>query len=309
MSGGESARGPQPWGAMVMATGIVSVALDLAGFTGATRVLLAVTAVLWVVMAVSFGLRLRGGRDRRRREESSPVTLTMVAGTGVFGVGLLLFKREVAAEALLALMVVVWAVLLPQVVRHLKRRLPGSAYLVAVSTQSLVVLSSTLSKQLSVRWLLWPAGALLALGLVLYVFVLSRFDFGQLLDGAGDHWVLAGALSISALACAKLALAAGPPAPRPLEWLMLTILSVAFTWYVLLLCAEIRRPRPGYDGRRWSTVFPLGMTAAAAMTAGTVAGLHWLNVLGRVLLWPALAVWAVVAVGAVRHAAASRTSA
>ncbi|MDL4817792.1 SLAC1 family transporter [Actinomadura opuntiae] len=309
MSGGESARGPQPWGAMVMATGIVSVGLDLAGFAWATRVLLAATAVLWIVMAVTFGLRLRGGRDRRRAQESSPVTLTAVAGTGVFGVGLLLFKRDVAAEALLALMAVAWALLLPQVVRHLGRRLPGSAYLVTVATQSLVVLSSTLSKQLSVRWLLWPAGALLALGLLLYAFVLSRFDFDQLLHGAGDHWVLAGALSISALACAKLALAAGPPAPRALEWLTLAILAVAFSWYALLVCAEIRRPRTGYDGRRWSTVFPLGMTAAAAMTAGTVIGLHWLTVLGRVLLWPALAVWAVVAVGAVRHAAASRTAA
>lgn len=293
---------------MVMATGIVSVGLDLAGFTWATRGLLAVTAVLWVVTAVTFGLRLRGGRAERREVESEPVTLTAVAGTGVFGVGLTLFKYDVAAEALLALMAVVWVLLLPQVVWHLRRRLPGAAYLVTVSTQSLVVLSSTLSKQLSVRWLIWPAAVLLALGLCLYAFVLTRFDFGQLRDGAGDHWVLAGALSISALAGGKLAIAAGLPAPRPLEWLMLAVLAIALVWYVVLVCAEISRPRTGYDGRRWSTVFPLGMTAAAAMTAGTVAGLHWLDVLGRVLLWPALAVWAVVAVGAVRHAVASRAS-
>ncbi|MEU9018560.1 hypothetical protein [Actinomadura sp. NPDC048394] len=294
---------------MVMATGIVAVGLDLAGFTWATRVLLAVTAALWAVMAVTFFLRLRGDEEGRRAAEREPVSLTTVAGSGVLGVGLLLFRYEVAAEALLALMAVAWLLLLPRVVRHLRRRLPGAAYLVTVSTQSLVVLASTLAKQPPARWLVWPAGVLLALGLVLYLFVLSRFDFGQVRDGAGDHWVLAGALSISALACAKLAAAAGTPAPPPLEALMLVILAAALAWYVLLACAEAARPRTGYDGRRWSTVFPLGMTAAAAMTAGTVSGLHWLDVLGRVLLWPALAVWAVVAVGAVRHAAASRTSA
>ncbi|HEU5028641.1 MAG TPA: hypothetical protein VFV01_27280 [Spirillospora sp.] len=294
---------------MVMATGIVAVGLDLAGFTWATRVLLTVTAALWAVMAVTFGLRLRGGPERRRAQEREPVSLTTVAGSGVLGVGLLLLRYEMAAEVLLALMAVAWLLLLPRVVRHLRRRLPGAAYLVTVSTQSLVVLASTLAKQLSARWLVWPAGVLLALGLVLYLFVLSRFDFGQVRDGAGDHWVLAGALSISALACAKLAAAAGAPSPPPLEGLMLVILAAALAWYVLLACAEAARPRTGYDGRRWSTVFPLGMTAAAAMTAGTVSGLRWLDVLGHVLLWPALAVWAVVAVGAVRHAAASRTSA
>ncbi|MBO2463176.1 tellurite resistance/C4-dicarboxylate transporter family protein [Actinomadura violacea] len=291
---------------MVMATGIVAVALDLAGFTWATRVLLTVTAALWAVMAVAFALRLRGGRDKRRAEECKPVTLTSIAGSGVLGVGLLLFRHEAAAEGLLALMAVAWLLLLPQVVRHLQRRLPGAAYLVTVATQSLVVLASTLAKQLPARWLVWPAAVLLALGLVLYLFVLGRFDFGQVRDGAGDHWVLAGALSISALACGKLAAAAGPPVPRPLEALMLLVLAVALAWYVLLAWAEIRTPRTGYDGRRWSTVFPLGMTAAAAMTAGTVSGLHWLDVLGHVLLWPAVAAWAVVAVGAVRHAAAPR---
>ncbi|MWA05981.1 hypothetical protein F8568_037645 [Actinomadura sp. LD22] len=295
---------------MTMATGIVAVGLDLAGVAWATRVLLAVTAALWAVMAVTFASRLRGGREQRRSQGREPVSLTTVAGSGVLGVGLLLFRHETAAEALLALMAAAsLLLLLPQVVRHLRRRLPGAAYLVTVSTQSLVVLASTLAKQVPARWLLWPAGVLLALGLALYLFVLGRFDFAQVRDGAGDHWVLAGALSISALACAKLAAAAGTPAPRPLEALTLAILAAALAWYVLLACAEVVRPRTRYDGRRWSTVFPLGMTATAAMTAGTVSGLHWLDVLGRVLLWPALAGWAVVAAGAVRHAVASRPSA
>jgi tellurite resistance protein TehA-like permease len=292
---------------MVMATAIMAVGLDLMGFAWPARVLLALTVALWMVMAVSFALRLRGGREGRHAEESKPITLTVVAGTGVLGVGLLLFLDAIVGEVLLGLMAVVWAVLLPQVVKHLPRRLPGTAFLVTVSTQSLVVLSATLAKQdRQAHWLVWPAYVLLALALALYVHVLGRFDFGQLAEGAGDHWVLSGSLSISALACARLAMVAGSQARRPLEWLMLAILAVALAWYLLLAYWEIRRPRLRYDGRRWSTVFPFGMTAVVAMMAGTVAGLPWLNTLGQVLLWPALAVWAVVAMGAVRHTAASR---
>lgn len=128
---------------MVMATAIMAVGLDLMGLTWPARVLLMVTVVLWAVMAGSFALRLRGGRERRHSQESAPVTLTVVAGTGVLGVTLLLFLDEIVPEALLALSTVVWAVLLPQVVRHLSRRLPGTAFLVTVSTQSLAVLSAT----------------------------------------------------------------------------------------------------------------------------------------------------------------------
>ncbi|GGP95731.1 hypothetical protein BKA00_003889 [Actinomadura coerulea] len=47
------------------------------------------------------------------------------------------------------------------------------------------------------------------------------------------------------------------------------------------------------------------MPAVSAMTAGRACDVPWLGTLGRLLLWPAVVVWAVVAAGAVRHAVAA----
>ncbi|MFD0327932.1 hypothetical protein ACFQZC_06055 [Streptacidiphilus monticola] len=65
----------------------------------------------------------------------------------------------------------------------------------------------------------------------------------------------------------------------------------------MLLAAEMRRPRLRFDVRRWATVFPLGMTAVAALTAAAVTGWTWLHGLGTVLLWIAAAAWALTAAG------------
>ncbi len=303
MSGGRGAG--NPWGAEVMATGIVSVGLHLAGFLWAARVLLGLAAALWVALAVTF-CALFGGAGRWREETSAPAALTTVAGTGVLGDGVAMISRPVAAAVLLALTAALWLALLPRVLGNLRWPVPGAAYMVTVATQAVAVLAATLAVELPARWLLWPSGAMLVLGLLLYVLVLARFDFGELVGGAGDHWVVGGSLSISALAFAKVTLATDGPAP--LAWGTLAVLAVALTWYAVLVVCEVLRPRTAYDARRWSTVFPLGMTAVAAMTAGRACGVPWLGTLGEALLWPAAVAWVAVAAGAVRHAVASASS-
>lgn len=50
------------------------------------------------------------------------------------------------------------------------------------------------------------------------------------------------------------------------------------------------------------------MTAAATLSASAAVGVPWLGGLGRVLLWVAVAVWLMVAVGAVTSARAAITS-
>ncbi|QXJ26874.1 hypothetical protein AGRA3207_006226 [Actinomadura graeca] len=281
-----------------MATGIVSLGLRLAGFLWAARGLLVITAALWLVLAVTFcGLLLDGAR---REELAAPAVLTSVAGTGVLGNGIALTGHSAAAAVLLTVTAVLWLLLLPRVLRRLGRSLPGAAYLVTVATQSVAGLAAALAVPLSAPWLTWAAGVLLAAGLALYALVLSRFDLGQLHRGAGDHWVVAGSLSISALACARLAAATGRP--EPLTWLTLAILAAALSWYAVLAVLEVVRPRPRYDPRRWSTVFPLGMTAVSAMTAATVCAVPWLRPVGEALLCPAVLAWLIVASGAVRRA-------
>jgi hypothetical protein len=82
------------------------------------------------------------------------------------------------------------------------------------------------------------------------------------------------------------------------------LLVLAGVWYAVLLFTEAGWPRPRYDVRRWSTVFPMGMTAAATASVAAVVDVWWLKGPGEVLVWISAAAWLVVAAGAVLNARA-----
>ncbi|MGW7103235.1 tellurite resistance/C4-dicarboxylate transporter family protein [Streptomyces sp. NPDC054883] len=288
--------GPPPAaGAAVMASGIISVGLGLTGHDLLSLAALAVTAALWLALAAGFAARLTGDRGRLRAEADTPAALTAVAATAVLGARLSQLGWQVAAAALLALAAALWPGLLYAVIRHSpRRRLPGAAFLVCVATQAPAVLAAELSAACHQDWLGRAALALFGLGLLLYGTALARFDLREVTAGAGDHWVAGGALSISALAGSKLtasplSTAAGHTVLRTLT---LVLLCSSLAWYAVLLAAELRSPRPRYDVRRWSTVFPLGMTATACLSAAVPTGAGWLRPVGEVLLWVAVAAWA-----------------
>ncbi len=132
-----------------------------------------------------------------------------------------------------------------------------------------------------------------------------RFDVREVARGAGDHWVAGGALAISALAGAKLIDAAdsgmrlwNDDDSAVMRHATVALLAVALaTWAVLAGC-EVVWPRLRYDARRWSTVFPLGMTAAATLSVAAALDVAWLEGPGQALVWITVAVWSAVAVGA-----------
>ena len=68
----------------------------------------------------------------------------------------------------------------------------------------------------------------------------------------------------------------------------------SMAWLPALVAAEVLYPRLGYDVRRWSTVFPLGMYAACSFVVGEVAGVRPITSFARVWVWVALAGWAAV---------------
>jgi tellurite resistance protein TehA-like permease len=68
--------------------------------------------------------------------------------------------------------------------------------------------------------------------------------------------------------------------------------------YLGLGFTELRWRRWRYQLQRWATVFPLGMTAAAAASASRAERLHWLHGVGNGLAGVAIAAWLVVAGGA-----------
>ncbi len=300
---------PPAAGAAVMATAIISVGLHLTGHEALSRVALVLAAALWLLLAGDFLTRLLRDRDRWSGEADTPPALTAVAATTVLGTRLSALGWQTAAAALLALAAALWPVLLIAVVRHWQRRMPGAVFLVCVATQGLGVLAGTLSPAVGVAWLGWAALAVFGLGLVLYGEALVRFDLREVRDGAGDQWIGGGALAISALTASKLALSPlwTGAAHMALRIAALVLLGLNVTACAVLLGAEVYRPRPRYDVRRWSTVFPVGMTAAAALSTSDATGIGALHPLGAVVLGIAVAAWLLVLVGFVRSQLRSRT--
>lgn len=147
-----------------------------------------------------------------------------------------------------------------------------------MTTQGLAVLAATLAAAERTAWLAHTALVLCRLGLVLYGFALAHFDVRQVLEGTGDPWIAGGALAISALTGARL-LIAGDDAGLylwddddrgVLRAVTVLLLVLDLAWCLVLPAAEAARPRLGHDERRWSTVFPMGMTAAALSVATAV---------------------------------------
>ncbi|MGW4563642.1 tellurite resistance/C4-dicarboxylate transporter family protein [Streptomyces sp. NPDC004561] len=296
---------PPAAGAAVMATGILSVCLHLTDNETVSLVALAMASVAWVALAADFVLRLAVDRRRWVAEAESPGALTAVAATSVLGTRFAALGWQTLAEALLVLAALLWPVLLVLVMGHWKPRMPGAVFLSCVATEGIAVLAATLAAAETEEWLAHAALVLFWLGLVLYCLALARFESRQVLEGAGDHWIAGGALAISALAGARL-LSAGESIlylwndddHGVLRNVTVALLVLDLAWYLVLLVAEAARPRLLYDVRRWSTVFPMGMTAAAALSVATAVGVPWLRGPGHVLVWVAVAAWLWVAAGA-----------
>ena len=230
-----------------------------------------------------------------------PAAGAEVMGTGIVSVALSLNGDETLSRILLAIAAVVWALLLRPVLAHWRTPTDGSSLVLTVSTESLAVLAATLGLVERADWLLVTALAPFVLGLCFYVFVIARFDLRQLIVGHGDHWITGGALAISTLAAgkllggaAKLSILGG--GGGVLKDVALGLWVLTMLWLPVLVIAEITHPRLGYDVRRWSTVFPVGMYAGCSFAVGAAAQAGGITSFARVWVWVAVAVWTVVMV-------------
>lgn len=296
---------PPASGAVVMATGIVSIDLSTAGRETVSRVLLGIGTAVLLVLGALLVARALLDRPRILREAMSPAALTGVAGTAVLGTRYTLLGWRWAGVLLLVVALGIWLVLLGPVLRHWTTPTIGVSFVLAVATEALAVLAATLATSEGARWLVDAALVPFALGLVFYAFVISRFDWRQLQIGHGDHWVSGGALAISALAAGKIAVAAkdlGVISSTP-DVVMLVLWAAAMVWLPALLGFELMRPRLHYDIRRWATAFPLGMFASCSFAVGGAVDAAGITRFARVWVWVAFAVWLVLFAALVRRCA------
>jgi tellurite resistance protein TehA-like permease len=281
---------PPASGAIVMATGIVSVDLSSAGHETLSLVLLGLAGAIWLALFALFLARAVHDPERFGRDASTPAALTAVAASEVLGTRLTLLGRDWAGFGFLVVAAAFWLPLLAIVLRSWTTPTAGVSFMLAVSAESIAVLAATLGGAVHARGLVYAALPPFALGLGFYAFVLARFGWRQLLTGRGDHWVTGGALAISALAAGRISLG-GVELP---DAALLALWGAAMVWLPVLVAVELIRPRLGYDVRRWATVFPLGMYAACSFVTGDAVGAGALHRFADAWTWVAAAVWLVV---------------
>ena len=269
------------WGATVMATGIVSAVLWDDGLHTASIALMGIASALWTASAVALAVRAACDRARMRREARAVGSLTAVAGTSVLGTRLAMQGWPAAAAVLLACAAATWPPLMVAVLRWWRQSASGEVFLIGVSTEGIAVLCATLGGAFGAAWLAAAGAIALVAGVGLYVFALASFHPIEVWRGRGDQWVAGGALAISALAASDIDTAASSLGGlavlhAPLRNASLVLWGLAIAWLPLLIVGELHRLRPGYDARRWATVFPLGMYAAMSFAVARTTGYPWI---------------------------------
>lgn len=305
---------------LVMATCIVSRAMQLDGAARLSGILLAGAIAAYVVLAAVYAGRLAVNWAGVRADAADPRRafgfFTLAAGSDVLAARLAPDAHLTAAAVLLVIGGVSWALfsyLLPPLLTG--RGEPalagasGSWFLWPVATQSVAVGLTSLPPprppgQVAVALACWAVGVILYL-LVAGLVTAARLAFpvrpAELTPG---YWVFMGAAAISVLAGAQiLRLPSGPlTAATHAVVAGVSVMLWAFgTWLVPLLVImgfwrHVRHRVPlGYEPGLWSLVFPVGMYGVASRELGAALGVPWLVTLGRDEAWLALAVGAAVA--------------
>jgi len=329
-------RGADPrWFAMVMATGIVSVALRLAGSPDLSAVLLWVAAAAFAVLLVASAWRVAASGREVRGELSRPdrlfsyfafpaaasVLAARLAGPGARGsAGVVAALTSVTAVAWIALSGVVLAFLASWAgPRRAITEVNGGWQLWVVGTQAAAIAATSaytagvLPGRVA-AWaavVAWTTGA--ALYLVVTALVVTRLRVAGLAPGdpVAPYWVTMGAASITVLGAAQAVQVTGVAGSAVLTGLRagLTDLGLGF-WSVAtglipaLVIFGAGRWRRGLTARGfrpewWMIVFPAGMYATASMRIGAVAGLPPIRETGAAAAWVAAAAWAAVLAGMV----------
>jgi tellurite resistance protein TehA-like permease len=319
--------------ALVMATGIVSLAAHFLGLDPIAYVLFGLNVIFFAALWVLSIARLALFWDRFQQDLAShtrgPGFLTTVAATSVLGTEFVVLTPWVAVGTVLwVLAIALWLVLmyafLAQVVvgqakPSLESGLNGAWLLLTVSTQSLAVLGASLAPYAGATTLavLGVATFAFLLGCMLYLPVISlifdRWTFIHMApaDLAPPYWITMGATAISTLAADRLIVNGS-------EWELLQQIApfvkglglmfwVFGTWWIPLLLIlgawrHLAQHVPlRYDPQFWSMVFPIGMYTVATFVLGRDANVGALQAVAQGLVYVALAAWLVVFVGLLRH--------
>ncbi|BCT77994.1 tellurite resistance protein permease [Sinomonas cyclohexanicum] len=318
--------------ALTMASGIISVGLELEGIHWLSAPLLWVCLVSYVVILTLNLVRLVRFREDIRRDFMHPGRafgfFTFIAGTDVLGVRLGMAGWPAATAVLLCLALLAWVVLgyvipwtavLGRAERPVVKDANGTWFIWCVASQSVAVASATVEPLAGPDWragLALVAVVAWSVGLILYaavgVFVSLRLMTYPIRpeDLRPPYFVAMGAMAISVLAGARIVEMAGAPMVDATRGLVAgaSVVFWAFaSWLFPVLLAAgwwrhiVHRVPLAYEPGLWSVIFPLGMYAVAGIYLGRADNLPVVTAIGRGELWVAVAAFLITFGGMLWH--------
>ena len=314
--------------ALVMATGVISIACQLLAIPFLPKLLLVINwiayATLWLLTIIRiwrYPGNIAGDLSDHQR---APGFFTIVAGTCVLGTqSVVVIQANDVAFGLWCFGLAMWCLVMyafftAVTIRERKPPLVaginGAWLIAAVATQSIVVLQGTLSVAVAppqeIQFLclmMFMIGCMLYLAIIPLIFY--RLTFGPLTahDFSPPYWINMGAVAISTLAGSTLIM-------RAESWHLLkefvpflkgftVFFWAAGTWWIPFLIALmvwrylVRRDPLRYEPQLWGMVFPLGMYATSTFQLSRALGMPFLETIPRAFVLIAIAAWAATFTG------------